>query len=326
MTPTVIDTFLFSEPHEADILLAKLSVEQDLVDRWVAVENAYTIKGEWKGVGLQALLVDDRRFDPFLDRLDVVSIETDFTSGFRPTKAEQARRRARSVLSHVHAGSAGALRAYAERPYFYAEAAQRDAALPYVLEAAAGTDALVCVSDVDEMVDGSDPGRRDVVRRAITADTPVVHLDRRRFAYDFDNVVLGGFRSVPAVRTSALLSGRASLGQVRLVPQGVVAGPMPVAFEYSYCYGAEGLRRKLATFTHLDPGGGVVDQALMFNHQLKLAAPGAIPHYSYWHEQVPPEVAGHPLYILENMDRLRTGAVNPDYRQARRRAFPQVFG
>jgi hypothetical protein len=325
MSSPVIDTFLFSEAHEADILLAKLHIEQDIVDRWVAVENAFTIKGQPKPVELRALLSADPRFAPFLDRLDVVTIAENFPEQFRVPAADRRRRAVRQGLARVHAGSRAAVVAYAEAPYFYAEAKQRDAALDRVLAAAGGADALVCVSDVDEILDGSHPRRRHVVAQALKADAAVVHFDRRRFAYDIDNMVLGGFRSIPAVRTSALSRGLVSLGRVRLDPQGVVASPEPVAFEYSYCYGLDGLRRKLETFTHLDPGASVVDRALEYNHQLKLVPATSVPHFSYWHERVDPEAAGHPEYVLDHFEELRTGAVNPDYAAARRRAFPQVF-
>lgn len=325
MPSRLIDTFLFSEVHEADILLAKLHIEQGVVDRWIAVENAFTIKGRPKPVELQDLLSSDPRFAPFLDRLDVVTIAENFPEQFQLSRAERRRRAVRQGLSRVHGGSRTALVAYAEAPYFFAEAKQRDAALERVLDAADGDDVLVCVSDVDEILDGSDARRRHVVAQALRTDAAVVHFDRRRFAYDIDNMVLGGFRSIPAVRTSALARGVVSLGRVRLDPQGVVVSPEPIAFEYSYCYGLEGLRRKLETFTHLDPGASVVDRALEFNHQLKIVPAMSVPHFTYWHEQVEPEAAGHPAYILEHFDELRTDAVNPDYASARRRAFPYVF-
>lgn len=326
MSVPVYDTFLFSERHEADMLLSKLNIEQGVVDQWIAVENAYTIKGARKSLELTDLLQEDSRFEPFLDRLHVISLATNFAAQYVISGRERAGRTLRRVLASRHAGSRGALVSYAEAPFFHAEAGQRDAALDRILELARGADALICVSDVDEMVDGSRSDRRDVVARSIRSGAGVVHLDRRRFAYDFDNMVLGSFRSVPCVRASALRAGRATLGRVRLDPQGVVASPAPVVFEYSYCYGADGLRRKLETFTHLDPGSSVVDQALCYNHQLKLLAPGVTPHYSYWHEQVDPEEAGHPTFVLDHLSDLRTGAVNPDYRSARRDRWPFEFG
>jgi hypothetical protein len=75
----------------------------------------------------------------------------------------------------------------------------------------------------------------------------------------------------------------------------------------------------------LDPGESIVDRALEYNHQLKLFPANVRPHFSFWHEKVDPEVAGHPSYILGHFDELTTGAVNPDYPAARRRAFPHVF-
>jgi hypothetical protein len=309
----IIDTFLFSEPHEAELLLAKLHVEQDLVTHWVAIENAYTTKGVWKGTCLEAVLKDER-FAPFLDRLVVLSLDVRFHDDYRLSLKGQLGKAARRAMR-----ASASLRGYKERPYFFAERKQREAATEAMYDLSGGR-GWVIISDVDEMVDGSNPYRRNLIDRA-TSMANVLHLPRRRFVYDFDNVSIAPFRYVPMVRIDSL--ARASLGTFRLTPTGVPACLEPLAFEYSYCYNREAIERKLMTFTHVDPGVQVVDRALECNHAP--VTDETLKNY-HWYETVGAEEAGHPVYISEHIGELKTGVVNPEYRLARARQYPQLFG
>ena len=307
----IVDTFLFSESHEAELLLAKLHVEEELVDHWIAVENAYDIKGIWKGTALAETLADPR-FERFRQRLTVLTLERRFVDEYAPSVRDRVGLLARQLIR-----SEGAVRGYRERPFFFSEAGHRDAATQAVRDLA-GPDGWVLVSDVDEMVDGSDDARA-TIERGMSWGT-LVHLPRRRFVFDFDNVSMAAFRYVPLIRASLL--GRFTLGELRLKPVGIAAGVAPLVFEYSYCYDREALARKLKTFTHSDPGEDIVSVALECNHAL-VRRPTSNAH---WYEKVGIEEAGHPRYIVDNLDELRTNAVNPDYRAARAARYPELFG
>src|SRR5215468_11148092 len=69
----IVDTFLFSEPHEKEVLLVKLNLEARHVTEWVLVENEFTHQSEPKGLFARELIDGDRRFDPFKDRLTIIS-------------------------------------------------------------------------------------------------------------------------------------------------------------------------------------------------------------------------------------------------------------
>ena len=69
----IVDTFLFSEPHEKEVLLIKLNLGAHYVAEWVLVENEYTHQSEFKGLFAQQMIDGDPRFDPFKDRLRIIS-------------------------------------------------------------------------------------------------------------------------------------------------------------------------------------------------------------------------------------------------------------
>lgn len=319
--PRIFSTFLYSEPFELEILLAKLHSEAPLVERWLAVENAFTFKGEPKPTDLAAQLASDPRFAEFADRITVVSLCEDFSAGYRygvRARVEHAARMARRRSEQEWLQ-----RAFVERRFFSAEARQRDAVIPALL-AVSGGQGWVLAGDVDEMLAVEDPARLDALIEATRSGAGVVALRRRRFVYDVDNEALSRVRSAPLVSVG-LLAGRPSLAWFRAHPVGVVPGPRYLLYEYSSCYSRAHIARKYATFSHLDPGSVELDRALECNH-----VPGRrhttriVPEDWYW--RVDPEAAGAPRYVLEHLERLRTGAVNPEYAEARRRRYPELFG
>lgn len=306
---------------EREVLLAKLHVESEMVDHWVAVENSYTVKGEPKAVHLEAILRDDERFRPFLDRFTRITLDRRLDAEFVESRKTTMRMAMRRRLGRL---SADAIARYRERPWLHAENAQRAAAWATVADITKGKGWLL-ESDVDEMMDASTPARRAAISDATANGALLNHLDRRRFVYDFDNIQLGRFRSVPLVSIEAIAAGTVPpLGKLRLTKKGVVPSPEPLVYEYSYCYGVDGIRRKLRTFLHTAPdSASAVDRALECNHAPVLTEASLDNHD--WLETIADDVARHPSYIRENAERLRTHAVNPEYREARRVRFPMLF-
>jgi len=64
----IVDSFLFSEPYEKELLLLKLQLEVSGIDEWVILENAYTLQGEKKGFHARKVLESDERFLPYLNK------------------------------------------------------------------------------------------------------------------------------------------------------------------------------------------------------------------------------------------------------------------
>lgn len=74
----VIDTFMFSEPYEKDLLLLKLELENDVVDEWFITEGAYTFQGEHKGHYIRDILNKDERFQVYNHKIKLFEIDVNF--------------------------------------------------------------------------------------------------------------------------------------------------------------------------------------------------------------------------------------------------------
>ena len=103
----VFDTFQFSEPHEASVLLAKLHIESELVEKWIVVENDYSIKGGWKGRHLESVLASDPRFEMFRDRIVLISLSEDFAASYRYPAAERVRLAGKLAMPGFSRGRTG---------------------------------------------------------------------------------------------------------------------------------------------------------------------------------------------------------------------------
>ena len=318
--PQLVDAFLFAEPYEAEVLLAKLHVESELISAWVVVENTYTPKGEWKGNHLQAVLDGDRRFDPYRDRLHVISLDENFRAAFKRSLKRRLNLAGRRVIPSYD--FTAYKQHYDESPNWFAERHQRDAALPLLREIV-GDDAWVFATDCDELIDGSRSTRRDTIMRALRGGAPVATFRRQRFNYDYDNYC-AAMRTVSAASVRHLVSTGQAIDDVRKRLFGVVAGPEPTVYEYSYCYERRFIERKLATFPHELSTGSSLDDALRCNHAVFVGEPKWIDP-TCWYERVPIDRTGGPEYIVENFERLRTRNVRDDYVEARVERYPGLF-
>ena len=61
----IVDAFLFSEPHEKEVLLVKLNLGARHVTEWVLIENEYTHQGGLKALHAREWIDGEPRFDPF---------------------------------------------------------------------------------------------------------------------------------------------------------------------------------------------------------------------------------------------------------------------
>lgn len=316
----VFDAFQFSEAHEVPLLLAKLTIEEPLVERWVIVENTFTHKGDPKEARLRQILDEDHRFAPFRDRIDVVRLTTNFVEEYRHRRRDWLELQAKR-LSPVH-DDRRARTVFEERPHLHAEQRQRDAALAVVTEVGGGA-GWVVVSDIDEFLDVSKAAVRDQVVAALRTGATVTRFRRQRFNYDIDNfcpaVRFVGCASVDHLRRT----GR-GLQSVRTSQDGLLPTLDPLVFEYSFCYPRAALDRKLATYIHTDPGAGPVDIALECNHGFFGSTPTTI-DIDQWYAKRSIEELGAPDYVLDHAAELTTGNVNPDYAEARLRRYPHLF-
>src|SRR4051812_43876751 len=71
----IVDSFLFSEVFEKELLLIKFILEEPHVSEWLILENAYSFQGEYKGLHAETMINGDKRFLPYRDRITFITRE-----------------------------------------------------------------------------------------------------------------------------------------------------------------------------------------------------------------------------------------------------------
>lgn len=303
----IIDTFLFSEPHEKEVLLIKFIVGSDYITEWVIVENEYTFQGEYKGVFAQQVLDSDERFAPFRDRIHLISASLqypaiDYTRKDIDTQGMASERRQRSL-------------------------AQKYIVEKYGHE----SDVWVLLSDTDEVIDfdSFSDNFTFLTTQLTAANDGLVQVPRRRFWYDYDNL-WNAVRATPIVTVQRLAqaTGNMGMGLLRSDYIGAVTEwERTLVFEYSYCYRREHILRKFRTFPH----GGMTDeeitQSMRCNHIpiSKFRNKKLDLHKELWMEKVALTPHNSPRYVQENFTTLRTNIIDEMYVANRKIDYPHLY-
>jgi hypothetical protein len=291
----IIDTFLFSEPYEDDLLYIKLKLENNAVDYFFIQENAYTLQGDYKGLHAKEV-IKQSRFDEFRAKIVVVSADYLYKSNDK-----------------------------SENINFERENWQRTIASSIILEHLSKQDVRIIVSDVDESLDFSDEDRTIKISNIIRNIHSVVYIGRMRYWYDYDNRCFLPNIRIPIVHIKELITNPNILGFVRHW-QGLTydAGEEPLAFEYSYVFrNMEDVWRKKCTYAHTNFTEESISIALECNHWPRPIERGeklGDNQYDFF-EKVELTQKNSPLYIRENLSSLKTNIVNPDYKNLRKQRY-----
>jgi Glycosyltransferase family 17 len=301
----IIDTFLFSEPYEKEVLLVKLILESPKITEWILVENEYTIQGEYKGVFAEEVINGDERFAPFRDRLHIISGKLKFP------KIDYTR-------SDIDAQG------------MRAERLQRSLARDYIIQKYNDND-WVMISDADEMLDfDTTPANYELLCQKLKASKDgMVFIPRHRFWYDFDNHWYA-MRSTPIVTVAQIRAaeGDSAVGFLRSEHIGYSAvWERKILFEYSYCYPKEHIIRKFRSYPHGGTTDREIEQSIRCNHipissfrKKKLDL-----HPELWMDKVAIDEHNSPRYVREHIERLRTFVVDPNYLQNRKDDYPHLY-
>lgn len=290
----VIDTFLWSEPHEANCLEIHLNCEADVVDEWIIVQSDYTFRGQYKGCSLEKVLAEDR-FLKFTDRIRIVSIKE-------------------NLFQQLCTG-------HDEKNYFLVEFASRAAAWDYILGYDDST--RVIVGDVDEVIDFSDPVRRDRFFQLCKTGDPI-QLAQLKMWWDIDNYSTYP-KYIPVHTVGSLRSGRTSFTHRNNDCQMINDGPV-LAMEYAYSFSLEDNFRKCCTFAHDRYTKECIDEALYFNTWHKCRERGeTLGQIWDWFETIELTPDNSPLYVRDNYDRFKVGTVNANYAECRKNAFGLAY-
>ena len=300
----IIDTFLLSEPFEKEVLLAKFCMGSSIVTEWIISENAYTFRGEFKGLLANGIL-SDSRFTQFRDRIKLVSTEVKYPR----------------VNPYDKNG---------DKTTFLSQYDQRDTVIDHVREKWEGQkDVWLLVSDADECLDGSTSTKRGNILQWTRLGSDLLILDRKRFWFDFDNEWRAQ-RFTPLVRIPALIkwlgSGN-SLGKLRgsMISSWPSAGLSGSIFEYSACFDKKGIYRKYETIGHVGMFREDIDRALECNHrpQFRIKGQQLGPRRDDWLERIQLNERNSPTYVRERFELLRTGNIPDDYIENRKRFYPE---
>ena len=297
----IVDAFLFSEPHEKEVLLIKLNLGARHVTEWVLVENEYTHQAEFKGLHAREMIDGDPRFDPFKDRLTIIS------GTHRFPEVDPAR---------------------IDEQGLAADRAQRELAREYLLDTY-DDDTWVLVSDADEALDVSSDENYDYLcRKVAKLGAPVVPLPRTRYWYDIDNLWLDR-RATTLVRVGEIRDRDTEMGQHRQTwTMRPLQWPKSLVYEYSYCYRREDIERKFRSFAHAVYSPDEIARSIACNHvpvsAMRERKADLTSHLS-WFKKVKLSRRNSSEYVLRNQDLLRTNVVPPDYEANRRKAYPELF-
>jgi Glycosyltransferase family 17 len=300
----IVDTFLFSEPHEKEILLIKLHLESPYTLEWIIVESEYTFQGEFKGLFARQIIDNDERFEPYRSRIHIISGRLknpplDYTRSDIDTQGMNSERRQRSLA-----------REYIINKYT--------------------DDTWVLLSDSDEIIDFTETANYELLVRHVQASkNGLVFVPRRRFWYDFDNL-WNAIRSTPLVTVAQIRAaeGEMALGFLRSDHIGYQQQwERTILFEYSFCYTYNQILRKFSTTPHGGMTQDEIAQSIRCNHMpiSKFRKMRLDLHSSLWMEKVTLSPQNSPKYVREHLEQLRTNVVDANYRQNRRTDYPHLY-
>lgn len=285
----IIDTCLWSEPHEQKCLEVKLNCEAELVTEWIFIQSDYTFRGEYKGCSLEKVL-SQPQFSPFKDRIHIISIKENLFE--------------RLCKSHC------------EEEYFKVEFASRQACWEYI-SSKYNDETRILVSDVDELIDFSDSNRRDEFIK-ICKNKSSWQAKQLKYWWGYANISFYP-KYIPIHTIKTLKDGKTSFTH-RNNGCDMVEGNILLAMEYSYSFSPSENFRKCSTFAHDRYNQECINEALYFNtwHKTDQRQEKLGSSIYDWFETIELNEYNSPRFVLENFDRLDPKTINPNYAEERK--------
>lgn len=347
---SIYDTFLFADPSEREVLLAKLNIESELVSHWFIVDSAFSNTGKFKGHHVRGVL-DHPDFSKFQSRITVIEYDENFFSNSQRRQGIErnfltdqisyglgrfsrfARHQAHYLRKATQLKSVTQFLAYLyderfrhdNRTYMRTETFYRDLSRKAILDFV-GDDDFLFISDVDEILDAQTPSCKNSLLELTNAGGKykLMRLVKRKRLWDWNNLDTSSFSYVPLVSGSYIRKNpNFKFNLIRQTQNAVTPfSPLELVHEYSSCYPMEGLLAKYSyhvdlSFTQKEE----LELSLKLNKNVGM--PGLKPNG--WLEFVPLELDHQPEYVKNNFSNLSTGLVDKDYRENRTKYFPELF-
>jgi len=308
----IVNTFIFGEAHEADLLYLKLKLEDHLICEWIITECSYTFKGVHKGFLARKIINSDDRFKKFVPKIKIIEVDENLGISYRENKFRWITDK-RHYFYDYSIATKTILNNTMQRRAFYAQNRQRELAKPYFMKNYK-KDAYLIISDTDEMFDFTCSSKiESFCEEILSRELTLFNVPRMKFCYDFDNYSFQK-RFVPIISRSRLSSISSSFLDLRTdISLPILMLSDKLCFEYSFCFDLTAMRRKLTTvaasgFTNED-----LDLALKANHRLlRKLKYRELTSNEFFHK-IKLNKQNSPKYIRDNLDRLRTNNVNEAY-------------
>jgi hypothetical protein len=178
------------------------------------------------------------------------------------------------------------------------------------------------VSDVDESIDFSCPDRTQRFMDFVNSQerNRSCWISRTRYWYDFDNLCFLKSIRIPLVRAGQITDASILPQSRHYHDEGrTYYNENPLAFEYSYCFkGWDKVQRKHITYAHTGLSDTYdVQRGLSLNAWIRSKNRGEKRGPEDFFEIIPLTEQNSPKYVRDNLEVLRTGIVDPNYKENR---------
>lgn len=315
MGQKIVSTFMFSEPHEQELLWLKFNVENDYIDKWIITESTYTFQGQQKPLYLADILLQER-FKQFRDKIHLIKIDKNYNFEYEISFIQLLKRKIKRLLN-ANMKKNYELVPYAENASFHAEIIQRQECLGYIRNNYSFSD-IVIPCDADEIFDFGQ-GKINILNKMLLDNPNIFYIRREIFCYDFDNIT-SRLRYSPICRVRDLIKDDKSMHIVRhpLSSKRIVAeSDRILAFEYTFCFSKEAILKKLSTFAHVvEINSDALDFCL--NNNIALVNPTRIDKRyrldkESYYAKIVLDSENSPEFLLHNIVHFRTNTVSSNY-------------
>jgi hypothetical protein len=321
---------MFSEPYEAELLLLKLEMESDIVDEWIVIESAYTFQGEYKGHYLKNIVTADSRFQRYRSKITICEENENHNRFYLMPPLGYLNRYVKLRIPKFRSQ----LVALSEEAGFFAEKNQREVVIDRLVRNYEDEDYLI-LTDVDEMLDGTDGGKREAILGVLKSSEPSFKVRRKIFMYDFDNVTFRK-RYSPVLNIAAIKKMKSQIRhwvaqhiRTRLIWGGMkeIKFDKDLFYEFSYCFDKSKIIRKEKTYAHTGRGEVAIERALLCNHSFRdinMINQEFIASKEDWFEKIDVSTNNLPSIVVDRFESFRTNSVAANYKEMREKYYGLV--
>ena len=318
MEQKIVSVFMFSEPHEQELLWLKFNVENAYVTEWVITESCYTFQGRVKPMYLHEIFAQNR-FAKFRNKVHIIQLNHNYNFEYEIGYFPLLKRKIKRWLNANYNGTY-VLAPYAELASFHAEIIQRQACVSYLREHYAQDD-IVLVCDVDEIFDFND-GKMQHLQSILQTNKTPFYIPRLVFCYDYDNLTRRT-RYVPIIHLKDLQ--HSTVQQIKHPSwqhRQIVDCESILVYEYTFCFSKEAIVSKLATFAHVSELNRHAIEFCLANNIAFINPTHITTRYlqdqESFYERITINEKTAPRFLRDHIEDFLTRIVRTDYREQRK--------